>query len=304
MLVKTIPLIFYFLVHLLIGYSTSFQPLNFRVKSFRHSVSFLPEKAHDLDTIHDEIPHLAFLGGGIFFYWQAGVITYMREQGYDLSEASSTGASAGALAATLTACDVDFYEATDLALQMARDAGVWDRSGGLQGIWGPMIRDWLDILLPQDAVLRMNNTSLLVTPIPQFGKQRISTYTDRQDVIDCNMASVHLPLFLDGKWAAQFRSGPYVDGSFLSNQADYEPTNNRETLYLSHRNDERYRAKGLLSFVNAVNPEGIYEMIEDGKAYAKILDEQGCLSKFPRTRPSILRRDKLEVPNEMQRGRK
>ena len=43
------------------------------------------------------------------------------------------------------------YDATELALQMSDDAGVWDRPLGLQGVWGSIIYDWLDRLLPDDA---------------------------------------------------------------------------------------------------------------------------------------------------------
>lgn len=43
------------------------------------------------------------------------------------------------------------YDATKLALQMSDDAGVWDRPLGLQGVWGSIIYDWLDRLLPDDA---------------------------------------------------------------------------------------------------------------------------------------------------------
>jgi hypothetical protein len=115
---------------------------------------------------------------------------------------------------------VDFYEATDLALRMAKEAGIWDRKEGLQGIWGPLIADWLDELLPDDVLDRVNNRvsqsgfvvtascssssssnhvsfqstklSLLVTEIPTFKKIRVDTFQSREDLIDCNMASVHL----------------------------------------------------------------------------------------------------------------
>ena len=106
--------------------------------------------------------HLIFPGGGIFFYWQAGVITYLREQNYKLLQNNNndddiqnkvhfTGASAGALCATLTCTDVNFEQATELALQKAEDVGVWDRPLGLYGIWGDMIEDWLDELLPENS---------------------------------------------------------------------------------------------------------------------------------------------------------
>lgn len=135
--------------------------------------------------------NIVFPGGGIFFYYQAGLVIFLREK-YDLSTCTFSGASAGALTATLTAADIDFYEATELALKLAADAGVWDRSGGLQGIWGPMIEEWLDALLPQSIDTLQDRITLLVTPIPSFGKTKISRFENREDLIKCNMASVHL----------------------------------------------------------------------------------------------------------------
>ena len=117
----------------------------------------LRESVETQETIEDcssssAKSHLVFPGGGIFFYWQAGVVSYLREQGYDLDDTTMAGASAGALTATLTASDVDFYEATTLALDLAEEEGVWDRRGGLQGVWGPMIERWLEELLPSNVV--------------------------------------------------------------------------------------------------------------------------------------------------------
>ena len=145
-----------------------------------------------LSRENDSGSHLVFPGGGIFFYWQAGVVMYLREHDYDLQSCSFSGASAGALTATLAAGDVDFYEATDLALKLAADAGVWDRKGGLQGIWGPLIEEWLDTLLPSSLEDIEGRLSLLVTPVPSFGKSKISSFIDKKDLIQCNLASVHL----------------------------------------------------------------------------------------------------------------
>ena len=38
---------------------------------------------------------------------------------------------------------------------MADEAGIWDRPLGLQGVWGSIIYDWLDRLLPLDAEERV-----------------------------------------------------------------------------------------------------------------------------------------------------
>ena len=150
-----------------------------------------PPKSIDTSSPSRSNTRIVFPGGGIFFYYQAGLVNFLRE-GYDLSTCSFSGASAGALTATLTAADVDFYEATELALKLAADSGVWDRSGGLQGIWGPLIEEWLDSLLPTSIESLEDRITLLVTPIPSFGKTKVSSFEDRNDLIRCNMASVHL----------------------------------------------------------------------------------------------------------------
>jgi hypothetical protein len=174
------------------GAGTTNSGVSLILKQSSSSNSLLLDDKNDIVVYRR--PHLVFPGGGIFFYWQAGVVSYLREQGYDLSSCTFSGASAGALTATLASTGVDFYKATDLALELAGNAGVWDRRGGLQGIWGPMIEEWLDVLLPPTIVdeTAEGRLSLLVTPLPMFGKEKISAFSDRKDLIKCNMASVHL----------------------------------------------------------------------------------------------------------------
>eukprot|EP00545_Synedropsis_sp_CCMP1620_P001304 CAMPEP_0119004520 /NCGR_PEP_ID=MMETSP1176-20130426/1190_1 /TAXON_ID=265551 /ORGANISM="Synedropsis recta cf, Strain CCMP1620" /LENGTH=299 /DNA_ID=CAMNT_0006956233 /DNA_START=75 /DNA_END=974 /DNA_ORIENTATION=- len=224
----------------------------------------------------DNSPYLLFPGGGLFFYWQAGVVSYLREQDrYNLDNVRLGGASAGALTATLTAANVDFYEATESALLLAKDAGVWDRSGGLQGIWGPMIENWLDELLPDDVLERVNGRlSLLVTEIPSFSKTRVDTFQSRKDLIDCNMASVHLPWFLDGKLTARFREAEHIDGSFFSQVSDYGVTTNDRIIMPDYQEDPAMDLP-FFDFVSTVSPDSIYEMLEKGKAHAKVMEEQG-----------------------------
>lgn len=182
------------IIHAFLSETAHYQPIK---SSLYQSVidDVLKSAEASLKGEHEaKAPHLIFPGGGLFFYWQAGIVSYLREQGYDLDKITVSGASAGALTATLTVTGVDFYRATELALQMSEEAGVWDRSSGLQGIWGPIIYEWLDRLLPKDAVKKVNDgrLSLLVTPIPQFGKIKVSEFKSREDLIQCNMASVHL----------------------------------------------------------------------------------------------------------------
>eukprot|EP00565_Helicotheca_tamesis_P001547 CAMPEP_0185735814 /NCGR_PEP_ID=MMETSP1171-20130828/26257_1 /TAXON_ID=374046 /ORGANISM="Helicotheca tamensis, Strain CCMP826" /LENGTH=324 /DNA_ID=CAMNT_0028406245 /DNA_START=121 /DNA_END=1095 /DNA_ORIENTATION=+ len=233
---------------------------------------------------------IIFPGGGIFFYWQAGAASYLREAGYDLSSVRMSGASAGALVATLTLTDVDFDEATRLALSLAEEAGVWERPLGLQGVWGPMIETWLNDLLPENAVEMVDDRlSLLVTAIPSFRTDRISSFNSKEDLVKCNMASVHLPWFLDGKLTSNFRDAPHVDGSFRAKPNDYFPELNGQELsedddsliILDWKADPIMKGKAK-DFVTLTSKEGIWGLVERGRSHAKIMDKRGAFDGIPR----------------------
>ena len=118
------------------------------VDDYLHNI--LNSVRDDVDTSSKKAG-IIFPGGGLFFYWQAGVIAYLQENKYDLSSVLFSGASAGALSATLAKTATCPYKATELALQMSDEAGVWERPLGLMGIWGDIIYEWLDEILPLDA---------------------------------------------------------------------------------------------------------------------------------------------------------
>lgn len=221
-------------------------------------------------------PTIIFPGGGIFFYWQAGAITYLRDEaGYDFSALPLSGASAGALAATLTATNTDFEAATNLALDFCDEYSIWERPLGLFGVWGGIIEQWLDELLPEDAVQMVDGRlSLLVTPVPSFKKHRVSNFENKQDLIACNMASVHLPWFLDKKPTAKFRDSLVIDGSFLSETPkDYihQPC---ETIVLDWQKDPVMAEKSN-EIIKLVGRDGIWSIFEQGREFAKNADMKG-----------------------------
>ncbi|KAL7549539.1 hypothetical protein ACHAWF_012805 [Thalassiosira exigua] len=223
-------------------------------------------------------PCIVFPGGGLFFYWQAGVVAFLREQGYDPSTISMAGASAGALSATLAKTGVDPYDATALALSMSAEAGIWDRPLGLQGVWGGIIEEWLDRLLPDDADERAgSDLHVLVTPVPSFGKTRVCEFESREELIDANMASVHLPWFLDGNLTKDFRGAPHIDGSFLAKQSDYfcdVEHAERPRLVLDFKRDPVMRGRAS-EFVKVVSEQTIWDILEQGKKHARIMDREG-----------------------------
>ena len=145
-------------------------------------------------------PLLSFPGGGIYFYWQLGVIHYLRHKKYDLDNVQFVGASAGALTSTLVACNVDIIKATDLAIQLAAKHDIWKRGLGLVGIWGEIVEEWLDRLLPRNAHEICNKKiHLFVTKIGYPYPERISInyFNSREELIKVNMASVHIPYVMN-----------------------------------------------------------------------------------------------------------
>eukprot|EP00520_Triparma_pacifica_P005318 CAMPEP_0118632768 /NCGR_PEP_ID=MMETSP0785-20121206/628_1 /TAXON_ID=91992 /ORGANISM="Bolidomonas pacifica, Strain CCMP 1866" /LENGTH=85 /DNA_ID=CAMNT_0006523575 /DNA_START=662 /DNA_END=915 /DNA_ORIENTATION=+ len=81
------------------------------------------------------------------------------------------------------------------------------------------------------------------------------------------MASVHLPLFLDNSFTANFKSKPYIDGSFMSIPSDYGPP--ATTTVLDYEGDKKLKqTKG--GFVKLISREGVWDLIELGYQYAKL----------------------------------
>ena len=252
---------------------------------------------------------LAFPGGGIFFWWQAGTISGLAKR-IDLSSTPTVGASAGALAATMAACECDMRLALDRAVQLSLDAGAFDRGPwGLYGIWGPIIRDWLDELLPADAAdrccgrvnLLINEPLMAVPLLPVLGspltdlgfectrRHEISAFTSRDDLIDAAMASVHIPLFLDRQWCARFREQDCVDGSYVLGRNAKLPLRCPDAfaewpvLRLSPLHDPRMRARygsGWRDFLRLSSVEAVGEMLDWGERYVDVLEAEGRLEQL------------------------
>ncbi|TFJ83152.1 hypothetical protein NSK_005541 [Nannochloropsis salina CCMP1776] len=115
--------------------------------------SFSPSPSSSFPSPSFPAPTLSFPGGGIFFYWQAGAVHYLQHH-FDLGQATLVGASAGALTAVLAGCAVSMPAAAERALALSMSISLWQRPLGLAGVWGGLVREWLDELLPQDAAER------------------------------------------------------------------------------------------------------------------------------------------------------
>jgi len=228
--------------------------------------------------------------GAIYFYWQAGVVTYLRENGYDLGKVTVSGASAGALTAAMTATNVDFYKATQYALGLADSLGLWDRPSGLLGVWGPMVLEWLEAMLPENAtqLAHEHDLTLVVTQMPRFQKDRVQSFQSRQDLIACLQASIHIPWFMDGNATIPFRNKHCIDGFIpplvgpLHRQPLTGESSPASTIVIDWRQDPKYRFVTPLHTVLMLSPKGIWGLLEQGKVYAKHMEEKGLFETIPK----------------------
>lgn len=242
-------------------------------------------EAFSATTTTNKQTRLVFPGGGVFFNWQGGIITYLRENNYDLSNASFLGSSAGSLTAALAATGVDFHEATSLALEMAQKYDVWDRPDGLKGVIGPLVEEWLDELIPEALDVPEDKLSILVTPVPLlWEKETITTFNNRQELMDCCLASIHLPWFSDGGLWKTYRGKPYIDGNFLSTGKHYlrRPTRSgrakgakTKTIVLNWQKDPSLKDKSEDDLVATLTPEAVWDLVELGKQYAETMEARG-----------------------------
>ena len=163
----------------------------------------------------DDRPILGVAGGGVFFFWEVGVLKYLSER-YRLQGMNLIGVSAGALAAVLVACQVDFDRSVRRAYDICVEQDIFNRPGGLQGVWGPILRQWLDDLLPENAHERCEGrVKIIATRMPRMKLCYLEEFQTRDDLIDSLLASVHIPFFLDGNGSFKYKGEAFIDGSIF-----------------------------------------------------------------------------------------
>ena len=220
----------------------------------------------------------------MFLFWQIGVLSVLKQQ-FDLSRVVMTGASAGAIAATLTAAGVDHDEFVRLCLQTCDDMKLWTRRLGLIGKMGSLMERVLHQLLPQDTAdrLRDHNISMILTPFGSTEVVRIHNFRTKQCVMDAVMASAHIPLLLNKRLMAHFDGQAYIDGSFFAKHQDFVRNDIRAPIIaLDHMDDPSMQDKTLLDCIRITSKADAWDMYQSGRSHAKAMMERGdlgCLTK-------------------------
>lgn len=204
-----------------------------------------------------------------------GVIKYLQQH-YDLTKVDMVGASAGALMVTLAICHVDPDCAVQRAYDIAKERDIWGRRFGLAGIWGDLVRQWLDDLLPSNAAeLCQGKLKLVVTQIPSFEIAYVEDFTSKPDLIEACLASAHVPFFLDGRATCNYRGQECIDGSlsdFLTkgNSALLQCEGN--AFIVDYYADSKL-AFGRFDFLKLRSYDEVMNLIEAGKQYAERTDK-------------------------------
>ena len=223
-------------------------------------------------------PILSIAGGGRFFFWYLGVCKYLLEY-YDLKQCTLIGASAGALISLLTACDVNLDLAVREAYRLSVENDIWNRPAGLAGIWGSIIEDWLDTLLPEDAQERVEGrVKFVVTEAGVTLRLRyLQDFKTREDVINAAMASVHIPFFLDGNATRTYKGERFLDGSlweFLTGAPTELLRCSGNACVIDYFYDDTLEFDRL-DFIKLSSYEEVKNLVKRGYGYAQRTDARG-----------------------------
>jgi predicted acylesterase/phospholipase RssA len=168
---------------------------------------------------------VCFHGGAKYFFWNIGVIQYLVEHEIFLPcQDLFVGMSAGALCAVLTICQIPSEKILSSVETICQKYNVFHRPWGLFGIWSSMIEEWLNDLLPEDAHERCNHKVHIILSCVSLSqpKYTVSSFENRDDLIQCLLATIHIPFFMDYFPVRSYRGHWCWDCAILSSNGDYE----------------------------------------------------------------------------------
>lgn len=232
---------------------------------------------------------IRFNGGGIKFWWQCGVSKFLQEQSelINLKNKTLLGSSAGSLTAALTYLEIDMDKCAEYAINQAYRENLWQKPFGLLGVWGELVREWLNFLIDDDKFNAYKNDDknrLYIAATPFSLRQTfkngrkpvyLSSFQTKAELIEACMASIHIPFFMDGKVYSKYQDKRYIDGSFWSfvrkkDLIDDHDIQLPSPIYnIDWRLDKQFEEKFSTNFVDLITPDCLYEMMNCGYNYMK-----------------------------------
>ena len=207
----------------------------------------------------------------------------------------------GSLTAAFLLSNADLKYATTKALELAETSKLYDRKSGLAGIWGRLLKEWLEAVIP-DTVSKEDFKTFQVALTPALTSFKlksfklVSGFENKADVIEACLASCHVPLFLNGRAFTEYKGEQVVDGSFW-----YFVTKNRETglplpaevsldeiLWIDYGDDEIFMNSISGNFLSLITPSEVLDMVESGYNYMKREHFEGRLPIAKQALPNFI----------------
>mmetsp|Transcript_15297 Transcript_15297/g.20961 ORF Transcript_15297/g.20961 Transcript_15297/m.20961 type:complete len:315 (-) Transcript_15297:1840-2784(-) len=238
-----------------------------------------------------------FSGAGIYFWWQMGAAKYMKENCSPelFTSTPILGASAGSITASLLLTNADLESIPDCAIKIAEEWKLYTRKTGLAGVWGGMLKQWLEMVIPETVTAEsLQNLHIALTPTFRPSKL-VTGITERSDLIDAIMASCHVPIFLDGRPFTDYKGEQVVDGSFwyfVTKDRHIglplpENINVNDIFWVDYVDDEDFTQSISGNFLELITPAMLFDMVESGYNYMKREHHQGRLPLPKSPRPSF-----------------
>ncbi|MEO1262839.1 MAG: patatin-like phospholipase family protein [Bacteroidota bacterium] len=174
----------------------------------------------DKKTIH-------FRGNATGFFNYIGCGLFLRHH-YNLSEVRFSGCSSGSIISAIMALEVDFNQAVMIPFQLQPRS---NNQLALMGNWKNKLETYLWHILPAHKNYRsMERIRVGVQFMDGF--QFFNSFESKDDLINCLLASTHIPFFMNLKPFDHFRGKKCVDGALFSR---HDRLKEKGTFYLNHK---------------------------------------------------------------------
>ena len=150
------------------------------------------------------------------------------------------------------------------------------------------------IIISDINVDRLANLYIALTPLTKSPKL-VKDFKDKKDLIDCCMASCHLPVLLDGSVLTNYRGEGVMDGSFwyfiTKNRFTGLPLieNKKNYFWVDYGDDSKFMKSITGNIIELVDEAKLDNMMKMGYMYMKREHSKGNLPfpSSPRPTPSI-----------------
>jgi hypothetical protein len=154
-----------------------------------------------------------FKGAGGYLAWYFGYAKYLQEY-VNLTNASFAGTSAGSIVAAFLAYDVPMGEVwKDWLMRIINDGVAFPST-----TFRPIVKRYaLNLLRERKMQKQRLYIALTDSNLNRVSKNKFKT---AEDVVDCVLASCHVPWVLDGNMCGVYTECKYMDGSICNTFGD------------------------------------------------------------------------------------